>query len=144
MSDVLNPVRSVTIRGTVVEVTELKWKDYTRAVKELSASLLKLVGPNGQTINLDRELIIETITAQEELLTWVLQKATGQSQSWVDDLTAKEAIALVQVVVDLNLSLEVISGGKALAGQMGKVFGLKNKLPGPWTTSSAPATPTQT
>lgn len=144
MSDVLNPVRSVTIRGTIVEVSELKWKDYTKAIKELSASLLKLVGADSRTINIDRDLIVDVITEQEHLLTWVLIKTTGKPQEWIDDLTGKEALSLVQVVVDLNLSPEVISGGKALAGQMGKVFGLKNKLPGPLTTSSVPATPIQT
>jgi hypothetical protein len=144
MNDVLNPVVAIKIRDRLIEVKEMPWKDYLRAVKDMTGTLMKLIGPGGNTLALTKENVIEALTAQEELLTWVLQKCTGEEQTFISSLSAREILPLIQAAVDLNLSQEVVGAGKKLAGQMGQVFGLKKQSPGPLTTSSAPATPLAT
>jgi hypothetical protein len=138
--DVLNPVIPVKVRGETVDVRELTWKDYLRAVKDLTGTILKLMGEGGTTLVLNREKILEAITAQEDLVGWVIEKSTGKDQAFINSLSARELLPLLIAVVDLNLSEEVIGPGKELAGRMGAALGLKTASPESLTTSSAPAT----
>lgn len=142
--DVLNAVRLVKVRGEQVEVRELTWKDYVRAVKQMTGTILGLIGDGGKismdAIVLNREKLTEAIGAQEDLVAWVLAKSTSRDQAWVDSLSAREVLPLLDAVIELNLSPEVIEQGKKLAGQMGEAFGLKKASVAPATISSAPAT----
>lgn len=139
MSDVLNPLVPVEIRGERIEVRELNWKDYSRAIKELTGSAMKLLGTGG-TLVLDKEKIIQAIGEQESLIQWVVEKSTGRDSKYVSSLSTREILPLISAVVDLNLSEEVLGAGKKLAGQMGGIFGLKIQSLKPSITSSAPAT----
>jgi hypothetical protein len=136
--DVLNPVATVLIRGEAVQVSELTWKDYLRAIREVTDAVMKLL-KNGQVV-LDRDKIVEFIINQEATLSWVLEAATKKDATFLNKLSAREIIPLIQKVVDLNLNDEVLGPGKALAGRMGDVFGLKKVSLGQSITSSAPAT----
>lgn len=146
--DVLNPVRTVKIRGQDIEVKELTWKDYLRAVKDLTGSVIKLFGQKIELqkgeITLNRDRLIEIIGEQETLVQWVLEKSTGQPKEFIAGLSAREVFPLIEAVVDLNLSEEVTGPGKMLAGRMGDILGLKKVSVAPSITSSAPATPSAT
>lgn len=143
-SEILNPVLTVKVRGENIEVRELTWKDYIRAIKELSGSLLKLVSDEGNAISLTKENVLEALSSQEDLVQWVTEKSTGKQADWVSGLGGKEMIAILAAIVELNLSDELVVSGKELAGRMGKVFGLRNLSLAPSITSSAPATPLAT
>ena len=141
---VLNPLATVQIRGESITVKELVWKDYLRAMKDMTGAILSILAKDG-TIVLNREKIIEAITAQEELVSWVLQRSTGKDAKWVDSLSAREFLPLLEAVVDLNLSEEVVGQGKRVAGRLGQVLALKKISLAPSTTSSGPAaTPSKT
>ena len=128
--DIHNPVERVKIStGELVEVRELVWKDCLRAVKEMTDTVLELLGPGGGTLVLDKDKIVRALGAQENLVTWVLEKSTGRTQEWVNALSGRDALCLLRAAVDLNLSDEVLAAGKALAGRMGAVFGQKSKSP---------------
>lgn len=132
-TDIFNPVVTVKIRGDSVEVRELTWKHYLRAVKELTDNLLGLMSGKN-TLELNKEKVVATISAQEELVSWVIQASTGKDAAWVDSLSARELLLLLKAVVDLNLSEELIGVGKGLAGRMADVFGLKTASLAPSTT----------
>jgi hypothetical protein len=142
--DVLNPVIPVKIRGETVEVRELTWKDYLRAIKEATGSVLKLMSESGATLELSKDKVVEVIGAQEELVSWVLEKSTGKDQAYISNLTALEMVRLLNAVVDLNLNEELVGAGKGLAGRMANVIGWKTASLRPLTTSSAPATTVST
>lgn len=142
-TDVLNPVVTVKIRDELIEVKELTWKDYLRAVKEMTDAILKLLNGKGE-FALDRDKVVEALGAQENLIAWVAEKCTGRDQKWVGSLKGREMLALLRIIVDLNLSEEVIGSGKAVAGRMGEVFGVKKLSLAPSITSSAPAIPSAT
>lgn len=141
--DILNPVVPVKIRGELVEVRELTWKDYLRAVKESAGALMKLITPDGKAVQFNKDTIIEVLTSQEDVAGWVLEKSTGKDAKFIAGLSAREIIPLLQAVVDLNLSEEVVGPGKILAGRMVDLLGLKTLSQGPPTTSSPPATATK-
>lgn len=147
-SNVLNPVVTVKLRGgRTIEVKELTWKDYIRAIKQMTDSLLKLIANQKNkpanaleiasaegSLVIDRDKLIQAIGDQEDLVGWVIQKSTGEAQEWVDQLSAAEALAILDAVVGLNFTEEVIASGKALAGRMGGVFALKTSSQKPATT----------
>src|SRR3990167_5627310 len=112
--DILNPVISVpNIKGETVDVKELTWKEYLRAMKELASSMLRFLEA-GKT-----ELTLAVVLDPKKII---------------------EAIGVLEAMVQLNLSDEVVSSGKALAGRMRVIFGSTKSLPGQPITSSAPAT----
>lgn len=127
--DIHNPVRRIDVRGELITVKELVWKDCLQAVREMTATVLQLLGPGGTTMVLDKEKIVAAITQQEQLVTWVLEKATGKPQDWIATLRPRELLPLVEAAVELNLSDEVVKSGKALAGRMGGVFGQTKPSP---------------
>lgn len=143
-SEILNPVITVKVRGEQIEVRELTWKDYIRAIKELSGSLLKLVSDGGNAVSLTKENVLEALSSQEDLVQWVTEKSTGREAEWVKGLGGKDMVFILAAIVELNLSDELVASGKDLAGRMGKVFGLRNLSLAPSITSSAPATPSET
>ena len=121
--DILNPILRVNVKGVDVEVRELSWKDHVRAIKELTSTVIELL-KEGKGSEFNAETIIEAITKQETLAAWVIAKSTGNDSAWVDSLSAREALAILCAVVELNLTEEVIGRGKALAERMSGVFGL--------------------
>jgi len=143
--DILNPVISVpNIKGETVDVKELTWKEYLRAMKELASSMLRFLEA-GKTeltlaVVLDPKKIIEAIGEQEAMVEWILAASTNRKVEWIRTLSGREILALLEAVVQLNLSDEVVSSGKALAGRMRVIFGSTKSLPGQPITSSAPAT----
>jgi hypothetical protein len=132
-TDKLNPLIPVSVRGERVEVREMNWKDSLRAVKEMTGAIMTLVNNKGEMV-LDKTKIIEALTSQEALASWVIQKSTDKDGAWVDSLSTREFLPIIIAVVDLNLSDEVIGSGKTLAGRMGKVLGLKTISPKQSTT----------
>lgn len=142
--DAFNGVRTVNLDNKVVEVRELRWRDYLYVIKGITGTVLELVGPGGTTFVLDKGRIVEAIGNQEALVGWVLARSTGLTPDEVENLTAREVMPLLEAVVELNLNDEVIALGKRVAGRMADVFALKTLSPGQSISSSGPATPSKT
>jgi hypothetical protein len=104
---------TVNIRGEEIEISELRWKDASQAVKGLIGSLARMVGADG-AISFDQSRITASIAEQEELLSFVVQKSTGRDSQWIDDLTGAEALRLLGPIVELNLNPETITVGKSI------------------------------
>lgn len=146
-TDALNPViRVPNIQGASVDVKELRWRDYLRAIKELTTSILALLAEpkpagkgqepeseegfsfdlgGGKVMKVGKERLLQAIATNEELVLWVLQASTGKDAQWVEACSGREVLALLAAVVELNLSREVVGSGKALADHMRGVFGSK-------------------
>ena len=146
-TEVIEGLVRVKIRGENVEVRELTWKKYLNAVKELTGTILGLIG-EGSKIILDKQKLLDAVNAQEGLVEWVLVASIpSKDQAWVESLSARELLPLVKAVIELNLSEEIIQSGKEVGGRMAAVLGLggiKSTSPEPSTTSSATDTPSQT
>lgn len=146
MPDALNPViRVPNIKGGEVDVRELKWRDYLRAIKELTDNVLTFAAavkssgdpkkkpePEGTKVVdlanvgaliLDKDKLIDAVTRSESLAGWVLAASTGKDEAWVNDLSGRETMAILKAVVELNLSKEILGTGKELVGHMRGVFG---------------------
>lgn len=123
MTDILNPVVEVHgIQGGTVGVRELKWKSYMRAIKSLTEAVIKYIEASEGGKKLDPRGLVEAIAAQEGLASWVVAESTGRPEEWVAELTGREMMAILEAVVELNLSEEVVGRGKALAARMRAVF----------------------
>lgn len=143
--DALNPViRVPNIQGASVDVKELRWRDYLRAIKELTTSILTLLDTakpgtkgddqedgfafdvgGGKVLKIGKDRLLQAIASNEELVLWVLQSSTGKGPEWVEACSGREVLALLAAVIELNLSKEVVGSGKALADHMRGVFGSK-------------------
>lgn len=123
-TDVWNPIATVQIRGEAIQVKELDWRTYLWAVKELTGTLMGLVNDKGQLI-LEKDKIVTALTDQENLVSVLVEKSTGRDAAWVSSLSARELFIVVKPIVELNLSEEVLSPGKELAGRMRAVFASK-------------------
>jgi hypothetical protein len=125
-ADILDPRKRVRIKGEELEIRGLTWKDHIRAVKELTATIMELLAQNkdGNATQLDAETIVSAITKQESLATWMITRSTGKDGAWVDSLRAAEALTILNAIVELNLTEEIIGLGKGLAERMSGVFGL--------------------
>jgi hypothetical protein len=146
----MNPIRAVTLADgkTVLEVRELTWKDYLWAIKEVTKAATPLLAPGGvlnvnnlNELKIDTGAVIDALTSQEQTLSLVLQKsiigATGES---VNNLSARDTLKVLAVVVELNLSPEVVGAGKELAVRMAAVFGSMTTSQGAVTSSSPTGT----
>ena len=137
-NSILNPVRTVQLRAQAVDVSELTWKDYLRAVKMLASTVSKLLTPDGK-VNSDPAAVVSAIADQEALASFVVSRATKRDEKWVEQLSLQDMLTLLTAVVEMNLTEEIIGTGKALAGRMGGILTSKKPLPGQQTTSSGPA-----
>lgn len=124
-TDVINPVLVVRVRGEAIDVRELKWRDALRLVKDITNSLTELLAKRnaGGQFELAAEDIIAAITKTEDVAAWSIQASTGKPSEWVNELSTKEAMQVIDAIVQLNLSPDVVGSGKELAGHLSAVFG---------------------
>jgi len=122
-TSILNPVRSVKLRAQeeLVDVHELTWKDYLRAVSMLAKSVSTLLTPDGK-VSQDPSAIVSAIVEQEALASFVISRATKKDEKWVEKLSMADMLVILQIVVEMNLTEEIIGSGKALAARMGQVL----------------------
>ncbi len=143
MTDLLNPIRRLTVRGEPLEVRELTWKELAHVLQELSGTALALVGANGQII-LDREKLLAALAANESLLSWILEKATGRDAPWIGTLSLRELAPVLDALLDLNLHAETLAALKKTWTRTSQTLGLPKLLAAPSISSSAAATPLAT
>ncbi len=127
----LNPIISVKIARRdleeSVEVQELTWKDFLRAIKQLSAALLEVLDAKGG-FALTKDNLVKAITESEDLMSWVIHKSCpGKDQAWVDGLTSSHVLPIIEAIITLNASEEAIGSGKKLADLIKKTMGTGQK-----------------
>ena len=141
--------------GTVVRVRELTWKKYLWAIRRVTTSAIPVIaGKDGSInvaeigkINIDVQKVLNALLEQEETVTVVLKDSIAEEDQKdldVDQLSARDTMALLTVVVELNLSEEVLGAGKELAVRMAAVFGSMTNSQGRSTSSSPTATASKT
>jgi hypothetical protein len=143
-------LKTFTLRSLkTVDVRELSWREYLAVVKRLTDTVFKVVGKDINslskakelTITLEPKALISAISEQEDLVAWLVEKTTGLKQDEISKLSPVEVMPLLGLIVEMNLTPEHVAAGKALAGQMGAIFGvLKTGSPEQSTPSSRPAT----
>jgi hypothetical protein len=142
MSDVLNPIRRPRIAGAEIEVRELRWRDTSYAVQQLTDAIAGMIDIQGTAFNLiiDRQKLLDAIIKNESLLAFVLEKATGRDADWVTNLSTRDMLLLLDAVLDVNLSEEVLNAGKKVAERLKKLFGSMKPSPGSPIGSSTAVT----
>lgn len=143
MSDVLNPIRRVQVRDGQIEVRELTWKELSYVLQELSETVLGFMDDKG-VIKIDPVHIVAAIKDNEALLAYFLSKSCNREDAWVNQLSLRDMLTLLDAAIELTLSEEVLELGKKLAGRMAQRLGLP-KLPlGLAISSSVKATASET
>jgi hypothetical protein len=144
MEELIETQRRVAVGSETVTVYEVKWKDYVRLIRELVAHLIPLYDPKNGSLKLSEAAIVGALQNAEGLVSWFVAASVKKEEKWVDELPASQLLPLLNVVVKVHLSEELVSQGKALAEQMRGAFGLSGPSPAPSTTSSSTATASKT
>ena len=118
-TDSFMPVETVRLLGgRTVEVRELTWKQLLHALKQLAQRALTFVAQDGKTISIEASKIVEALSEQEELAVWIVEKSTGLTADELALLGVRDFLAIVEAVVRINLSEEVVCLGKRIAGSV--------------------------
>lgn len=119
-------IATVTLRDKrAIEVKELRWKDYIWAIKELTGNILGLVGEGKDVSSINKEKIIEVVSEQEQLVAVLIKKSTSLSEAEISELFARDVLLILEAMVQLNFSEEVVGTAKKLGTRMGEVFSKK-------------------
>lgn len=129
----------VQLRGDRITVKELTWKAYISAVKQLTGTILQFVGSDGNTITLTKDTLLNAISEQEGLIETLVHESTGKETDWIRGLSGREMLSILEKVIELNLTEEVVGMGKKLAGRLTTAMGLELKSQSPaLSISSSP------
>lgn len=118
-ANVLNPVRTITIQGQLVEVREFKALVLLGLLKRISTDANRLADKDGN-LKLTTQNFAEVVLAVEGLLEAIATHATGRDRAWVETLDLSEALDLLAAVFELNR--EVLT--KKLGGLAGAWKGI--------------------
>src|SRR3974377_564253 len=91
MNSIHNPTISVKLQSGEIEVKELSWPDALNLYNRLMAQSKGFMDDNGQLI-LDAAKVIAAIQENVELGSWLVQKATGKDESWLQQRTLSEVL----------------------------------------------------
>lgn len=144
-------MKPVTLSGgKVVRLRELTWKKYLWAIRRITSTVIPLLAGKDGSVNLadlgkvtiDPEKIVAALSEQEETVTVVLKDSAPEdlTDEVIENLSGRDTMLLLAVVVELNLSPEVLGAGKELAGRMAAVFGSMTASQGPAISSSPTGT----
>lgn len=124
--------------GTPAEVREMAFPDFINVVQKFVANLGPLINQDGK-ITLDLEKLVPIIASQHALAAWAMSKATNLAPEKIATLGTRDTLAILNSVVELNVSKEVIDLGKKFAGDLGEAFGLQKTPPAPASPLPAPS-----
>src|SRR6516162_9217715 len=116
MTSIHNPTIQVKLRpppqGFVatgegeVAVKELSWPDALHLYNRLMAQSKAFMDDNGQLV-LDAAKVIAAIQENVELGAWLVQKATGKDESWLQQRTLSEVLDVATEAAVLNVGIIV-------------------------------------
>jgi hypothetical protein len=136
-TEILHPVKSLTIAGQEVTVKELPWFEAIEFIKKLSGFIGSLIDANG-TLRVDIGAVTEMIVSTDELATTLITKTTGKDSEWVKTLSLSDALSLLDTALALNLSDEIIQKGKSIAGRFRRFAGEGMRTANPASQKPSP------
>jgi hypothetical protein len=126
--EILDPVKT---DGLKWPVKEMNWRDGMAFLGLIGKHASEIgIESSGGKVALDFAKLPALIGNVKELGDFLLTKSTGREQAEIDALSFKEAVALMDAAVELNLSEELLQRGKSVAGRVGAAFGVKKESPG--------------
>jgi len=134
-AEILNPVKTVVVRGETVTVSELTWPKAMQLLNLVAKHVGGLLDARGN-IDLSAERLAELAANTEGLASFLILESTGKGQDWLNELTAPEALDVLDAAVELTLSPELIGRGKKVAGRVRDALGLRIS---PASSISSPA-----
>lgn len=136
ITEILHPVRNVTVNGSPVEVRELQWGSAREFVKMLSghAGQLLRTGDKG-AITFSFESLPQLIAATDELSSYLICKATGKDAAWLESLPTSKALELLETALALTLNDELIKRGNGITERLAATFGTKKTTATPSANS---------
>jgi hypothetical protein len=116
MSTVFNNIQRVVVREETIQVRELTAKEIAYILQKFTDTATSLINADGDLI-VDREKIVKAVIANTDLAFWIMERACTRDTKWVESLVPREMFPLIEAILDLNLSEEVMAGGKKLLGR---------------------------
>lgn len=136
MKNVHNPIVSVPLRSGSVEVRELAWPDARTLYDKLVVQSKSLFDHEG-TLKLDAAQVTSLIGENIELSTWLVLKATGKDEAWLNQRSLSEVIDVAVEAALLNISV-ITDRIKNARGRLQTLVAGQNTNPQPEATSSTP------
>lgn len=139
MNSIHNPTIQVKLRapspsyvatsGGEVAVNELSWPDALHLYSRLMAQGKAFMDDKGQLI-FDAAKVIQAIQENVELGAWLVQKATGRDEAWLQQRSLSEVLDLATEAAALNIGIIVdrIKNARSRLSRLGGMAG-ENETP---------------
>jgi len=122
--EILFPDRDLKLStGEVIRVRELSWREALEFLKKLAEHL----GKSGSGLNAATGLegmiaqLPSLIAGADDLALWLAEKSAGLSAEKFGALAARDALAVLDKALEINLNEELLARGKSIAARLGGV-----------------------
>jgi hypothetical protein len=99
-----NPFVTVKLNNGTVDVRELPWPDARNLYDKLVSQSKTLFGQDG-SIRLNAQSVIDAITENINLGTWLVLKATGKDEAWLNERSLSEVLDVAIEAAVLNIGV---------------------------------------
>lgn len=112
---------TISIRGEVIAVSTLGWRDAVALARRLSTAIASVISKDGSFL-LTPENLATSISESEGCVQFLIEKTTGRDTAWVESLTAREVLPLLQAIVERNFDREFVGSVKRIGGTLAEAF----------------------
>jgi hypothetical protein len=124
--ELLNPVQTVDLGDEQIEVREMRWVDALAFLDKLAGSLEQVIGSQSigedGSLRLNGEKLREAVLSGGDLANTLLSRSTGLPQERLDQLTASQALTILEAAVAINFREHLLGKfqavGKSLQGML--------------------------
>jgi hypothetical protein len=102
--------------GESVRVRELSWREALEFIQKLSGHLGKLGASDMAGLISQLSTLVSTV---DELALYLAEKSAGMSAEKFGALAARDALAVLDKALEINLNEELLKRGKSIAARFG-------------------------
>lgn len=119
--EILNPNREVKIGDETIIVKEMRWGDGIAFLKKLAGNISALLivdEKGGYGLDLGSGKLADIIVNSGDLSSDLIEKTTGKDVAWFNGLSMSEALTVLNVALELNLSSQIAKKASALGNHI--------------------------
>ena len=111
MGSILNPVIEKTVNGKPITIRELRAIDGLQFIKKLSSYFGSFQGTTSDAVQVK---IAEVVTGAADVSEFLVLKSTGQTSSWLNEISTEEFLDVLESAIELNISEGLIKKGRGV------------------------------
>jgi len=115
--DILNPQVELKLGGETLVVREMAWPKTVELISKLGLHAQLMFNSEGK-LAIDLDKIVKAIQGTRELAEFLVRESTGKPDEWINTLAFSRFIAVLDTAISINISQEVTTNVKKLAGRL--------------------------